>query len=192
MGHKQPHGSRGVSLPMQGDAHLICQELMWHRTSQAQVHTLPQLLSSFFCLDGSQGEDRAAASTAQTGEAPINPIITLNSESERGSTDLSTDLNALVSYYTLLQDRRERDSPSKAIKDAAGQPRTLHTTQLTLDLHKAETPLSAPFTLHQQHFCLCPALTLLPIVTPLPSPFFLSSCSLPECNRNEASSTPIS
>lgn len=38
---------------------------------------------------------------------------------------------------------------------------------------------------HQQHFWLHLTLTLLPTITPLPSPFYLSSPSLPERNWNK-------
>lgn len=131
------------------------------------MHTLPWLLSTFFCLQRSQREARAAASNAQCkGEAPLNPTIILNTQSERGSTDPSTD-KPLV-----------RDPSSQATRGAANQPQTLQSTQLTPNLCRAETSLLFSLGINSTSG----SVLLSPSCQSLLLYRFLSSPSLPECN----------
>lgn len=79
---------------------------------------IAQLLSSFFCCgEGTWKPEKLPALCRQCkGEGPLNTKITLDRESDRSSADLYT-----VRAAAPLQGRRDRDSPSQAAMDAAGQ-----------------------------------------------------------------------
>lgn len=157
-----PKGAEGRLCPAgrHTPCWVILQKLPWHRTLQAHVHTLSQLLRSIFCLQRSQREARAAAGAAQyKGEAALNPTTTLNSQSGRDSTDLNTVSN----HCTHLQGRRERDSNIQASEAAASGPQTLQ--PISRQMLRAETPLRSfppPPTALRLRLALLPILTLSP------------------------------